>query len=162
MPKGYSRLQIYLHWIIFVLVALQFILSDYIADAWFKYVETSEFQFSALVASHVAGGVLVLLLTLWRLMVRRKRGAPAMPEGESAAQQAVAHGMHHSLYLLLILMPLTGLAAWFGDIGLAASVHFYLKFALIALIVLHVAAALYHQFVVKDNLIDRMRTPDTE
>ena len=162
MPKGFSRLQIRLHWIIFVLVALQFILSDYIAEAWFKYVDTSEFQFSALIASHVAGGVLILVLTLWRLMVRRKRGTPALPEMESPAQKAAAHGTHHTLYLLLILMPLTGLAAWFGDIRLAASVHFYLKFALIALIALHVAAALYHQFVLKNNLIDRMRTPDTD
>ena len=155
-PNGYSRAQIWLHWLVFVLVAVQFIFNDYIKEAWYKWVDTGEAQFNLLIASHVFGGTLILLLVVWRLALRRKRGVPDLPEGESKAARAMAHGVHHSLYLLLILMPVSGLAAWFGGLSFAASVHFYLKFALIALILLHIAGALYHQYVLKDKLIDRM------
>ena len=157
-PAGYSRIQISLHWLVFALVALQFILSDYIAEAWYKWVDTGAFDFNLLIALHVFGGILVALLVAWRLALRAKRGTPPLPEAESRAQKAIAHGTHHSLYLLLILMPLTGAIAWFGGYSFAASVHFYLKFAIIALISLHIAAALYHQFVLKTNLLDRMKT----
>ena len=157
-PNGYSRAQIALHWIVFLLVAAQFVFNDYIKQAWFKWVETGEFQFNLLISSHVIGGIVILLLVLWRLFLRRKRGVPDLPGDESKAMKAAAHGAHHSLYLLLILMPITGMGAWFGEQTLAASVHFYLKFALIALILLHVIGALYHQYVLKDNLIDRMKS----
>ncbi len=158
-PKGYSRTQIALHWVVFLLVALQFIFNDYIKDAWFKWVDTGEFQFNLLISGHVIGGIVILVLVLWRLFLRKKRGAPELPAEETKAMKAAAHGTHHTLYLLLILMPITGMGAWFGEQTLAATIHFYLKFALIALIALHVAAALYHQFVLKNNLLDRMKTP---
>ena len=159
-PTGYSRMQIRLHWIVFGLVALQFIFNDYIKEAWYAYVKTGEFQFNLLIAGHVVGGIVILLLVLWRLALRKSHGVPPLPESDSPAQRAIAMGTQHSLYLLLIVMPLTGLAAWFGDVQIAASAHFYLKFLLIALIALHFIAALYHQYVLRDGLLDQMIKPE--
>ena len=47
--------------------------------------------------------------------------------------------------------------AWFGGVDLAAQGHNVLKIVLLALVALHVLGALYHQFVLKDGLINRMR-----
>jgi cytochrome b561 len=57
----------------------------------------------------------------------------------------------------MILMPVSGSVAWFGGVEAAAQGHNILKIALLALIALHVAGALWHQFVLKDGLIARMR-----
>ncbi len=159
-PAGYSRLQISLHWIIMLLVALQFIFHDSISEAWDKIEGGLEAAFNPMVAMHVFGGILILLLTLWRLAVRRKRGAPALPETESAVQRIAAHATHHTLYLLLILTPISGAVAWFGGVEKAADGHEVLKTLMLILVALHVLAALFHQFVLKNNLLDRMRTED--
>ena len=158
-PAGYSRTQIVLHWIVFVLVVQQYVFNDYIAEAWAEITEGAEMQFSPVIAAHVFGGILIGLLIIWRLLLRARRGVPASPEGDSPAQRAIAHGTHHTLYLLLILMPVSGVAAWFMGIEPAATVHFYLKLPLLALVLLHVIGALYHQYALKDDLIGRMKTP---
>jgi cytochrome b561 len=80
--------------------------------------------------------------------------------GESVVQRALAKGTHVGLYALMILMPISGSVAWFGGIDAAAQGHNILKVALLALIALHVAGALWHQFVLKDGLIARMRRAD--
>ena len=97
-----------------------------------------------------------MLFALWRLSIRARRGAPAMV-GDSAAQRALAKVAHVGLYALMILMPLSGSMAWFGGVDLAAQGHNVLKIVLLALVALHVLGALYHQFVLKDGLINRMR-----
>ncbi len=159
-PKGFSRTQIWLHWLVFVLVALQFVFNDFIKEAWISYVKTGDFQFNLLIAGHVIGGTVILLLILWRLVLRKTRGVPPLPEDESPAQRAVAAGTQHTLYLLLILMPVSGLLAWFGDVQSAASVHYYLKFAVLFLVALHVGAALYHQYVLRDGVLNKMMKPE--
>ncbi|MEZ5753217.1 MAG: cytochrome b/b6 domain-containing protein [Paracoccaceae bacterium] len=118
--------------------------------------QRGEIAFNPLVLAHVAGGALVMLLALWRLSIRARRGAPAMV-GDIAAQRALAKAAHVGLYALMILMPLSGSMAWFGGVDLAAQGHNVLKIALLALVALHVVGALYHHFVQKDGLINRMR-----
>jgi len=73
------------------------------------------------------------------------------------ASRALAKAAHVGLYALMILMPLSGSMAWFGGVDLAAQGHNVLKIVLLALVALHVLGALYHQFVLKDGLINRMR-----
>lgn len=158
-PNGYSRIQIILHWLVFALVAAQFLLGETIAEAMEKIREGAQVPFNPLIAQHVFGGGLILLLVIWRLALRKKRGVPDMPEGESPAQKMVAKGTHHILYLLLILMPISGSVAWFLGVNAASNGHQIMKVVLIVLVGLHVVAALYHQFVLKNNLLDRMKTP---
>lgn len=155
-PAGYSRLQIALHWLAALLVAQQYLFKDSIAAAWDAIGKGAEPAFDPLVLAHVAGGGVIMILALWRISIRRRRGIPAMT-GDSKIQQAVAGLTHIGLYALMILMPVSGALAWFGGVELGAQVHNILKIALLALIALHVIGALYHQFILKDGLINRMR-----
>lgn len=159
-PTGYSRLQIRLHWIITILIVAQFVFNESIVGAWDMFIKTGTTEFSPLVAAHVFGGIAILLLVLWRLAVRFKRGAPLPPESEHPLLKMAAHISHWLLYALMILMPVSGVLAWFGGIEQAATNHFYMKFAILGLVALHVVAALFHQFVLKTNLIQRMKTPE--
>ena len=161
-PKGYSRLQISLHWIMLLLIVAQFVLHDPIAEAWGQFLKGVETPFNPLIAQHVFGGGLIAILAIWRLVLRAKRGVPALPAEESAIQKSAAHATHFGLYALMILMPISGSAAWFGGILNAANVHFYLKFAVLGLVALHVLAVLYHQYVLKNNLLRRMMAADKD
>ena len=53
--------------------------------------------------------------------------------------------------------PISGLLAWYGGVLSAADVHELFKPLIIILVVLHVAAALWHHFIRKDGLLNRMR-----
>ena len=58
----------------------------------------------------------------------------------------------------MLALPITGLLAWYGGVTSLAGLHGeLLKTLLWVMIALHVIAALYHQFVLKDHLLDRMR-----
>ncbi|MCA8868352.1 MAG: cytochrome b [Rhodobacteraceae bacterium] len=159
-PAGYTGLQIGLHWVIFLLVAVQVVFHDPIAAAWEQWQKDGVAPFSLLVASHVVIGILILLLVFWRISIKARRGAPPMPENITRAQHIVAHATHGLLYLLLILMPISGMAAWFGGVELAATAHSLMRIALIALILLHAVAAIYHHFILKTDIFRRMLKPE--
>ncbi|MCA8883041.1 MAG: cytochrome b/b6 domain-containing protein [Rhodobacteraceae bacterium] len=156
-PTGYSRTQILLHWGIFALIVLQFVLHDAMSEAWHALVRGQEIASNPLVAQHVFGGILVGLLVLWRLALRLRRGAPLPPEDEPAPLKLAAHVTHWSLYGLMLLLPVTGLMAWFGGVRAAAEVHEIFKALLMLLVGLHIAGALYHQFILKTDVLNRMR-----
>ena len=155
-PKGYTRLQIALHWIAALLIVQQYLFKDAISAAWEATMKGLEIAFNPLVLAHVAGGALVMLFALWRLSIKARRGTPAVA-GDSAVQTALAKVVHVGLYALMVLMPLSGAVAWFGGVEAAAQGHNVLKIVLLALVALHVVGAVYHQFVLKDGLINRMR-----
>lgn len=154
--KGYTRLQIILHWAVALLILQQFVFHDAISTAWDRFRDGIEVGFDPLVIAHVAGGALVMLLALWRLSIRTRRGAPPI-DGDSAVQRLLARLTHVGLYALMILMALSGSLAWFGGVEVAAAGHNVLKVLLLGLIVLHVVGALYHQFVLRDGVMNRMR-----
>lgn len=155
-PNGYTRLQIALHWGAALLILQQYLLKDAIAAAWDATTMGLNTAFDPRVLAHVAGGVLVMLFALWRIAIKVRRGTPVMV-GDIAVQRALAGATHVGLYALMILMPLSGSLAWFGRIDLAAQAHNVLKVVVLALVALHMVGALYHQFVPKDGLINRMR-----
>ena len=159
-PSGYSRIQIRLHWIIAFLIVLQFVLHEPIAKAWDAIEAGQEFTFSLLIPLHVFGGLLILALAAWRISVRAKRGAPALPEKEPAPLKIAAHITHFALYAMMVLMPVSGAVAWFGGQEGAADAHEAMKALLLLFFFLHVAGALFQQFVLKTNIMDRMKRPD--
>lgn len=158
-PKGYSARQIRLHWLVAVVIVLQFILHEPISQAWDGIEAGQSPAFNWLILAHIAGGALVLVFALWRLVLRQSRGVPPAPETETAPLRMAAHLGHLGLYALMIAMPLSGMAAWFGGIRAAAEAHEVMKAALMALVAGHVIAALWHQFWLKDGLILRMKRP---
>jgi cytochrome b561 len=135
----YSGFQKSLHWIIATLILWQFV-SHFMIDA---LAEADPRRFP-LQASHGLSGMTILLLTAVRLVTRFWRGVPALPEGMNPALRKVAHGTHGLLYLLIIGQTVSGMMA--GPVGNKAMgpVHGALSVALLALVALHVAAAIWH------------------
>lgn len=155
-PTGYSRMQIALHWLVFALIAQQYLFKDAISSAWDRVTDGLEVAFDPLVLVHVAGGALVMVFALWRLTLRARRGVP--PAIEANKLQGILTKLTHvGLYALMILMPLSGSVAWFGGVQAAAQAHNVMKILLLALVALHVVGALYHQFVLRDGALARMR-----
>jgi cytochrome b561 len=158
--QGYSWGQIALHWIVAALVGLQFLFQDGIGAAFRQGMRAGEpFVLDTASMIHLVSGVLVLAFILLRLTLRGIRGAPRPHEDEPAWQKLAAAVSHWSLYGILVVIPASGLFAWYGASRGAASVHEVLTSVLIALIGLHVAAALFGQFVQKSGVLVRMLTP---
>ena len=127
---------------------------------------------------HKAFGVVAALLVIARLVNRFFHQIPALPNDLSNLQKFVAKASHWLLYLLLFAMPISGylmqyfaarpieVFGWFRlpaalnvDIQTYAvfrELHGWLAVALIALVALHVAAALHHHFIRKDNVLKSM------
>lgn len=154
-PSGYSRTQIVLHWLVFALIAQQYIVSDAMSDSWDRVTEGAQVGFDPLVLAHVTGGTLILIFTVWRLTLRARRGAPAPVEGNTL-QVIIAKITHVSLYVLLILMPVSGAVAWFGEVEASAQSHNLMRIILLVLVALHIVGALYHHFVLHDGTVARM------
>ena len=105
---------------------------------------------------HTMAGLLILVLMVWRLVVRVRRGAPPPPAEEHPALAMAAKATHTLFYVLLIGMPISGAVAWFGGLEAPAQAHAAASNLLILLIVVHVAAALLHQFWWKTEVLKRM------
>lgn len=136
-------------------------------------------EFGENIPLHKALGASFLLWTLARLvnMGIRKR-LPKLPQPKW--QVAIAHLTHTGLYLCMLAMPITGiLMSMYGGRGLDmfglftiapfvspdramskffGELHGDLIFPALCLLVLaHIGGALYHQFILKDNLLARMK-----
>lgn len=159
-PTGYSKLQIRLHWITVFLVALQYLLHDGIASAYDEALATGTYTLSPPVVGHALGGLVILGLVIWRLMLRRERGVPPSPPGEPEVFQRISHVAHVAFYALLIALPVTGVMAWGGRIEAAGDAHEVLRALLILLILAHIGAVVVHQAVWRTGLITRMTRPE--
>ncbi len=155
MPVAYSRLQIALHWVIAILFAANYIVSDDMKDA-LRAVARGAAPEGIGAAVHVWGGVLILALTLVRIAVRVARGAPELPDKTPPLVAAAAKWGHLALYVLLLALTGSGIAAWFGGIDEAGEAHEVIVNLTLLVILAHAGAALYHQYVLKDGLLTRM------
>lgn len=158
-PTGYSRTQILLHWAIGLLIVFQLIFGEDMGPAWRTVEQGGTPVMNTWIWAHIVAGILVLVLAVWRLGLRLSRGVPPAPASGSALTDLAGHVAHWAFYALMIALPVSGLFAWYGGVGSAAEVHELMKPVVIVLIVVHVGAALWHQFRLKDNLLARMKTP---
>ena len=169
--QRYSNVAILLHWMVAALILTAFALGlsvDLFPRAWDATV----------VNIHVLLGLGVLLLTLVRIWWRLSHGIPDFPPQMTPGLVRAAHLGHAALYAMMLVVPLLGMPALFFrgraiDLGLfqlgpymardpaifrpMTEVHGWSSYLLIALALGHVAAALYHQLVLKDDLLQRMR-----
>lgn len=131
-----------------------------------------------LLAAHKSFGVLALLLAVIRLAVRITHTPPALPTSLPAAQKHAAHATQVLLYVAMFAMPLTGLlmqgaagrpvnvlglftvpALLPVDLrayGLLRELHGWGAWGLIALVLLHVTAALHHGLIKRDKVLRSM------
>lgn len=154
---SYSRQQKILHWSIVVLIAAQYLLFDSIGHLFRDVMKEGTYVYDFISTGHLVVGLAILLLMGWRFWLRKQQGVPAAPANDSTLMTQAAHLTHIVFYALLVLLPVFGLLAWFLKIGFFAELHEMGTNVLLALIVLHVGGALYHQFWLRDNLISRMK-----
>lgn len=161
-----------LHWLVVAGITAQFVW------AWrIDRTDSIRAEF-ALVNQHKSIGMTVLALVVLRLLWRALNRPPPFPSSMSAWERSAASTAHWMLYVLILAMPLSGWlytsAAGFGpeffglfDIpglvgpnerleDLFGAVHEWLAIFIVALIAIHVLAALRHQFVLEDGLLRRM------
>jgi cytochrome b561 len=160
-----------LHWLMAVcILAMLFIGVGMVSTVMPKYL--------TLVSIHKPLGIAILALALIRLVTRLGSGAPPLPPDLPEPMKLAAYLSHYALYALMIAMPLIGWAmlsaanypvVLFGGVHLPAilpqsdslhailwDAHFYLAFAFFALILMHVAAALFHALVRRDGVFETM------
>ncbi|TXC72213.1 cytochrome b [Sphingomonas ginsenosidivorax] len=141
-------------------------------------VSTSSGRYDALLAWHRPIGIAVLVLALIRLAVRFTHRAPSLPADLPPAQAFAAKASHWLLYATMVALPLIGWAMqsaggypveiWKGlvlppilphDIvtyGLLRRAHGVIAYLFFALILAHLAAALYHGLVRRDGVLRSM------
>jgi cytochrome b561 len=175
--RRFTALQRLLHWLMAVcILAMLFIGVGMVSTVMPKYL--------TLVSIHKPLGVAILVLALVRLVVRLRYGAPSLPADLPEPMKLAAQLSHYAFYVLMIGMPLIGwgmLSAASYPVVLFAGVHlpailprsaslhallwnahFYLAFAFFALILLHVAAALFHALIRRDGVFDSMASVSTD
>jgi cytochrome b561 len=181
-PAGRAPVEIYrrtarvLHWLTVALVAVQLPVGLYMTYRG-NTLNVFDKLTGALYNGHKLVGVTILLVVLWRLAYRLTRGAPADEPTIAPWQRLVSRLNHWGMYVLLICVPVAGYVGIslfpaldiFGLFSLpgvvapdkeaaktAFFVHGLLARLLVLLILVHVAAALFHYFVRKDNVLGRM------
>jgi cytochrome b561 len=159
VTRGYSASQIALHWLIVVLVLFQLIFGESMSHSVRAARRGTALDPSdaTLATLHIWVGFAILAAVAIRLVLRLRFGAPPLPPG-SALLGTLARLTHIAFYVLLVVVPVTGiLAYWF--IPSLGDVHELGKPAFIVLIALHAAAAVWHQFWLRDGLLLRMLKP---
>lgn len=165
----YDRVSILLHWLIAGLI---------VANALLAMVAESFPREARMPYMNIHGilGALVLLLTIWRIANRVKNPAPPLVDRDWVVKSSkIGHGLLYLATILLVVsgavsfgfrgrgldfglfkisLPITPDKAMGGQTGDVHQVIFWLGAAVVAG---HVAAALWHQFVWKDGLMNRMR-----
>lgn len=161
------------HWLTVLLVVAQFVLGWTMPDIH-RGTEPV-----GLIAWHLVLGSTLLVVVVFRLAWRLAHRPPAPPVGLPLWQKRTATITHAALYVLLLLVPITGWASasarvWvvraFGllpfpqilaphaRIGFElGNIHGgILAWGLLAIVSLHILAALYHRFVLRDTVLSRM------
>ena len=192
-PSRYTKTAIVLHWLIAIFIALMFVLGWYMAElpkeapkqmaydlfdlgvyTWQVAEEISPrtFYFNL----HKSLGLTVLALIVLRILWRITHTPPAALSSYKAIEKKVATATHHSLYLLMLAVPVTGLimainskygVKWFGMDVIAGldnkpmreffeCTHEFVGIVLLVLIGIHLLGALKHKFIDKDDTMSRM------
>lgn len=174
MPsQSYSPVQKFLHWTIFVFVLGLYGLTY--AEGLYPRGDPGR---DAVWWLHISFGLLLIVLVALRIGWRLSTGTPALPTALSRAERILAQAAHGLLYALLVAIPTLGvLLAWYrGDavsfFGLftipapfpperetaraVKELHELAANAILIVAGLHAAAALWHHWVRRDDVLRRM------
>ena len=141
-------------------------------------VSTITPNYLKLVSIHRPLGILILILAVIRIVVRLRHGAPPLPRDLPEPMKKAALLSHYAFYVLMVAMPLLGwgmlsaaaypVVMWGGfhlpaivpqNDGLHAvlwTLHHYLGLAFFALILVHLAAGLFHALIRRDGVFETM------
>lgn len=176
--KRYTRTAIWLHWITAILM-LFMLFQQMFGDNWIR-VPIGGSMAGWKPSAHASIGILILLLGLARLFWRVANPPPALPAAMPGWQVWASHVTHWQFYALMIGLPITGMlalapygaerldveqvrffnfmsASFMPDLGTwMGAAHELLTNIAKLLVIVHVLAALKHQFWDKDGLLGRM------
>lgn len=182
--RRYSNAAVTIHWLTAALVVAQVVLGFAFAE-FLPDGPASDMAFTW----HKTIGATILVLALIRLAYRLKNPPPPFPPDLPKWRRYVAVWNHRLFYFALIVLPLTGLIAVSGMAkgpttelaggirlpvipgisegtgDMSGDLHKLLVYITIALLLLHIGAALYQQFVEHDRTAGRMppfQAPDGE
>lgn len=169
---SYTRTAVALHWLIAALIFTTFPLGVYMHELAVSPTRVQLFSY------HKWIGVTIFLLAVIRVAWRWSHPAPPPVAGTPAWQRLTAAATHHLLYLLVIVIPVSGWlmssakgvpTVWLGLVPLPdlvskneelaellEEVHESLNFGLLLLVVLHLVGALKHRFIDRDEVMARM------
>jgi len=180
MKNHYTATAKSLHWVMAVLIIGLLALGFYMEDLPLSPDKLKLYSW------HKWAGVTAFLLVLVRLAWRAGHRPPPLPASMPKLLQLAAHGGHLALYGLMLAMPLSGWlmssakgfqTVWFGLLpipdllakdkalgNLLQNVHATLAVLFVLILVGHVAAALKHHFIDRDDILTRMlpTRPTTE
>ena len=169
---AYTRAAICMHWAIALFIFAAFPLGVYMHDLLLSPYKLRLFNY------HKWIGVTVLILAVVRTVWRHIYRPPDLPATMAGWEQSAAFAMHIFLYVLILVAPLTGWlmssatgfqTVLFGVIPLPDLVgkdkelglfllelHRNMDYLLIALVGIHIAAALKHHFLSHDDVLSQM------
>ena len=172
MTTQYTVTAKFLHWLMALALTAVFVLGVYMHDLPFSPMKLKLYSW------HKWAGVCLFLLVFIRLAWRVAHRPPALPEHMKGLERLIAHGGHHVLYLLMILIPLSGWlmssakgfqTVLFGVLPLPdlleknealgellQQLHMGLNFFFAFVVIGHAAAAFKHHFIDKDDVLTRM------
>lgn len=173
--QSYSHTAKILHWLVAGLIVSQYLLAELgelAEDGGNKLNQL------AILANHKSIGITILLLALVRLILRFRTPPPALPNSMPRWQHLASNASHTLLYVLLFALPVSGwlmssakayTVSWFSLVSLPNLIapseswydvmhetHEVLGTALLVLAAVHVAAALKHHFMDRDDVLKRM------
>jgi len=168
----YTRTAISLHWLMAILLICLFAVGVYMHELPLSPWKLQVYSW------HKWAGVTAFIMVLVRLVWRFTHRPPALPDHMSDSEKMVAHAGHALLYLLMIAIPVTGWlmssakgvqTVYFGIVpipdllaknkelgSLLRDVHEILNLTLAVIVIGHMAAALKHQLMNKDDVLSRM------
>jgi cytochrome b561 len=171
-PNSYTGVAIGLHWLIAFAIIGSFSVGLYMVDLPLSPQKLKIYSW------HKWAGVTIFLCVVLRLGWRLLHRPPELPAGVPAWQRSLAAATHVLLYLLMIVVPLSGWlmssakgfqTVWFGvlplpdlldknaELGeLLQQMHKLLNFSMAALVFTHLGAALKHHFIDRDDILARM------
>ena len=172
LSQPYNRVAKLFHWVIVALLVMQVSIALVLPSVLPATAEGS------LAAWHLSVGSTILFIMVLRLAWRLTHTPPPPPADLSPSLQLLSRGTHWAFYAILIVLPVLG---WitanaygatvhlFGLIPLPAlvasdkafaeavgQVHGAVATVLLALMALHIAGVLYHAFVKRDRVAQRM------
>lgn len=160
-----------LHWFIALLIIALLIVGDYMSE-----MPVSPLKWE-IYGIHKATGVVVLFFVALRIFYRLSHKYPDLPNGTPKFNAILAKSNYLLLYILMLIMPLSGmfgslLAGYDVSVFDLFTIHAFEKNAAISEIMwqihgagfnlfaiaigAHIAGSIYHQFIIKDNLLRRM------
>ncbi|MEY3220768.1 MAG: hypothetical protein RIT27_2125 [Pseudomonadota bacterium] len=172
MLQTYNKTAIALHWLVALSIAIVFSVGIYMHELPLSPQKLQIYSY------HKWAGITIFLLVLFRLVWRHLHSPPPFPETMLKKERQIAHLVHFSLYFLMLSIPISGWlmssaagfpVVLFGIIPLPdlieknkvladilKQLHFMLNMGFLLLVILHIAAALKHHFLIKDEVLIQM------